>query len=68
MLISYAKVILSKWGSLLKTSCADLEETSEMIYHDIFGEHAHFSLAYYIASFIRDFDNFRITCAESESV
>ncbi len=73
--LAYAKVILSKWGEinkkyadfLLKTFCADLEETSEIIYHDIFGELAHFSLAYYIANFLRDFDNFRITCAESEA-
>ncbi|MBN9227011.1 MULTISPECIES: hypothetical protein [Legionella] len=67
--LSQAQVILNKWGeinkkyadALLKTSCADLEETSEMVYHDIFGEHTHFSLAYHVANFIRDFEHFRIT-------
>lgn len=49
---------------LLKTCCAELDETPKEVYHDIFGEHTNFSLAYHIANFIRDFDNFRITSEE----
>ncbi|MCW8444379.1 hypothetical protein OQJ05_09990 [Fluoribacter gormanii] len=70
--LANAKTILDKWGEinkkyadfLLKTCCAELDETPKEVYHDIFGEHTNFSLAYHIANFIRDFDNFRITSEE----
>ncbi|KTD42114.1 hypothetical protein [Legionella parisiensis] len=73
--LTHGQLILKKWGEinkkyadiLLKTFCADLEESPEEIYHDIFGEHTHFSLAYYITHFIQDFASFRITRDESRA-
>ncbi|WP_454780548.1 hypothetical protein [Legionella sp. WA2022007384] len=73
--LAQANAILDKWGEinkkyadvLLKACGAELDETPEEVYHDIFGEHANFSLAYHIANFIRDFDNFRVTSEESHS-
>lgn len=73
--LTHTDVLFNKWGeinkkyadTLLKTFCADLEETSEAVYHDIFGAHTNFSLAYHIANFMRNFDNFRITSEESKS-
>lgn len=73
--LSHAQSILNKWREinkkyadfLLKIFCADLEESPEEIYHNIFGEHTHFSLACYITHFIQDFANFRITRDESQA-
>ncbi|RUR27484.1 hypothetical protein [Legionella qingyii] len=73
--LANGKAILDKWGEinkkyadiLLKTCTAELDETPRGVYHDIFGEHANFSLAYHIANFIRDYDSFRITNHESPS-
>ncbi|WP_454785208.1 hypothetical protein [Legionella sp. WA2024007413] len=73
--LTHANVILKKWGEinkkyadlLLKKCCPALAETPEGVYHDIFGEHANFSLAYHIANFIRDFENFRITPEETNT-
>ena len=67
--LANAAKIFEKWGEinreygdqLLQNFCPDLECTSRDMYYDIFGSNLNCSLAYHVANFVCNFDNFRIT-------